>query len=728
MTRYLDENSGKQIVIETNKALLLKANQSEITSARKGEVDLATKIGKIDSSLSEKANKTDVANIAIGTPLFASDTTTMIDTTRVYVNTTDGLLYTYNNSSLTFESTGVMYQSTGIADKSITKYNADFINTSDNLIDYKNVNVGFKTSGVDGSLIVDSNFVTSDYIKVNQDNYYTIINGTTFSRFDIDKGFINVNTIASSPSTFNTYLGEYIRVTMPIATYLTSTLVKGSTNSAMSEFYTKLDNSIEVDGKAIINDTIDTDKVSFINKPMNLFSTRTTNDGFVIDNATGNLTINAIYSSSDFIKVDKNTNYTTDKIFKVLRYNGNKVIEANFYPTDTSRTFNTYNSMYIKVVCLITNKNIAQINKGDTLLPYEDGSLKLNSSILVPKESVLYTFDKWAYDKFIINNPSNEYFKMTTTLQGNTAIETTTYKDVYAWYDTLVALYPNYVTKTTLLNDGNGNPIQMYRFKPKQVPTVYVSNEKINTKFPKMVLVSGVHGEEKSGIMNLFNAMKQITENWSSSDVLEMLRWNCEFLVIPVVNLHGYNNNIRHNENGVDMARNFPNEEFYNNTAVLGDLTYGGETPLSEKGSQAIANVLNSEKNIVYFVSHHSFFDWTGWTNYIWNASATKLQVQLAKRLISKISIEFKKKNIGFPQDDETFLGYADNNAPFGSEAMYASSLNIHGSTFETCAKVPYIVGAQRYDDLATTLGTEAFINLLALNLIENTKYYNSIN
>ena len=68
MTRYLDENSGKQIVIETNKKFDLKANQSEITSARGGEVDLATKINKIDSSLSdiEKHSKSSINIESLG--------------------------------------------------------------------------------------------------------------------------------------------------------------------------------------------------------------------------------------------------------------------------------------------------------------------------------------------------------------------------------------------------------------------------------------------------------------------------------------------------------------------------------------------------------------------------------------------------------------------------------------------------------------------------------------
>ena len=74
-------------------------------------------IANVNSSLEEKANKDDVANISNGTPLFASSTTEMTDTTKNYVNLADGYLYIYNGT--TFEKSDVLYQATGIADGSI---------------------------------------------------------------------------------------------------------------------------------------------------------------------------------------------------------------------------------------------------------------------------------------------------------------------------------------------------------------------------------------------------------------------------------------------------------------------------------------------------------------------------------------------------------------------------------------------------------------------------------
>ena len=82
-------------------------------AVEKGNLDNYAKA----SDLEEKANKDDVANISNGTPLFASSTTEMTDTTKNYVNLADGYLYIYNGT--TFEKSDVLYQATGIADGSI---------------------------------------------------------------------------------------------------------------------------------------------------------------------------------------------------------------------------------------------------------------------------------------------------------------------------------------------------------------------------------------------------------------------------------------------------------------------------------------------------------------------------------------------------------------------------------------------------------------------------------
>ena len=60
--------------------------------------------------------QTQINSVASGSPLVASSTSGMTDTTRTYVNTTDGYWYYYNGTDWT---RGGVYQSTGIANNSI---------------------------------------------------------------------------------------------------------------------------------------------------------------------------------------------------------------------------------------------------------------------------------------------------------------------------------------------------------------------------------------------------------------------------------------------------------------------------------------------------------------------------------------------------------------------------------------------------------------------------------
>lgn len=71
-------------------------------------------IVKVYEHLETKANKDDIAKISSGTPLFASSTSEMTNTTKNYVNTTDGYLYIYINGQWT--NSNVKYQSTGLDD------------------------------------------------------------------------------------------------------------------------------------------------------------------------------------------------------------------------------------------------------------------------------------------------------------------------------------------------------------------------------------------------------------------------------------------------------------------------------------------------------------------------------------------------------------------------------------------------------------------------------------
>lgn len=125
-----------------------------------------------------------IQSVASGSPLAASSTAGMTDTTKVYVNTTDGKWYYYDGDSWEIGGT---YQASEIADESVTldklgddvKYNLNsrinnkdktFINPSIYYIDINKINfVHYDTNTTTGDLETTSNakiYSATDFIYV----------------------------------------------------------------------------------------------------------------------------------------------------------------------------------------------------------------------------------------------------------------------------------------------------------------------------------------------------------------------------------------------------------------------------------------------------------------------------------------------------------------------------------------------------------------------------------
>ena len=191
-------------------------------------------IKEINPSLDNKANKDDVAKISSGTPLFATSTTGMTDTTKNYVNTTDGYLYSYSGGVWT--KTNILYQSTGLNDESVTPIKLYKGVMDINLFNKNTTKDRFylDNNGVEQSLYT---YCISDFVEVEENTSYTITamdnNDLAISfagsMYNIDKQF--VSKITPSLTTTNTFvipLGvKYIRFNTGInkkdVTYLKKT-------------------------------------------------------------------------------------------------------------------------------------------------------------------------------------------------------------------------------------------------------------------------------------------------------------------------------------------------------------------------------------------------------------------------------------------------------------------------------------------------------------------------
>ena len=219
-----------------------------------------------------------------------------------------------------------------------------------------------------------------------------------------------------------------------------------------------------------------------------------------------------------------------------------------------------------------------------------------------------HNLDKYTEDvpdntvPFVLDTDINKVFNKNRTYPNMLeTVSTAKSADIYQMYDQLLSEHPSYITKELLGTESSPDalPLYKYEFKPKNPlnPT--------NLKVPKIIIATGTH-PEKSAVFTLYHTMDNICNHWQDDELLEALRFNFYFIIIPIASPWAYDNNSRTNYNGVDMARNFPARWIQGQP---GTPTYGGEYPLSEPEAVILNNLLLENRDAISVVDFHSFQD-----------------------------------------------------------------------------------------------------------------------
>lgn len=113
--------------------------------------------------------------------------------------------------------------------------------------------------------------------------------------------------------------------------------------------------------------------------------------------------------------------------------------------------------------------------------------------------------------------------------------------------------------------------------------------ELIGTPSQSNVLIIGVfHGDEPQG---KFLIERYLTEKYTP----QVEGKNNNLLFIPCLNPDGMQNNTRTNANGVDLNRNFPTQNWGEDTSAAGDNPhdyYAGKSPASEIETQFVIDII----------------------------------------------------------------------------------------------------------------------------------------
>lgn len=235
---------------------------------------------------------------------------------------------------------------------------------------------------------------------------------------------------------------------------------------------------------------------------------------------------------------------------------------------------------------------------------------------------------------------------------------------LYAHWDALVAEFPNYVSRSTLGQDGLGNPIHAYAFTPryKRIDAPY---DPVALRLPKIILQGGLHGNERNAKKGVLTLARNICRNWRKlGGAYEALRFGARLVIIPASNPSGENGGTRGNHNGVDLNRNFA-VDWDAVPEEAGTPYYKGPSAASEVETRLLQNLPSLHPDACAILDSHEHAE----AMMFWYGTPTPALVQPSVQVLDKLTAWFRRELAPATGDDITLAKI--NATPPGSGTMY---------------------------------------------------------
>ena len=342
----------------------------------------------------------ELSNIASGSPkgsyATVADLKSANPVTGVYIVTGNGHIYSWTENQSGDPIDLGVYQATSIADGSVTldklgddvQYDLDVkINKKDKLYNDKKVNISLEDNLVNkavntstGELTIDNNTrvatVTLIYLPPNANIEFDLgsLKGNVYY-FDDKKEFIKMQELNSDKIlTYKAPNASYIRFLF--TKYPTTQEITPSDVLSNISIYFKVENkNIEYTSS---NNMVDLTK---------------SKNGYLGSN--GMLIQQGTYKTTDFIPIKANENYIISRFRFLALFDKNyNLIPNSYIDTDTSNHIvNNSTDCYVVFTYSTNYESTVQMNKGTTLLPYEDYKKVLPSDIYI-NEAQVYGFQE----------------------------------------------------------------------------------------------------------------------------------------------------------------------------------------------------------------------------------------------------------------------------------------------------------------------------------------------
>ena len=173
---------------------------------------------------------------------------------------------------------------------------------------------------------------------------------------------------------------------------------------------------------------------------------------------------------------------------------------------------------------------------------------------------------------------------------------------VYAFYDALATAYPDRFAMEVLGADALGNEIRQYSYTPKLLNSVANADTQwpsARRRPPKIVITTGVHGDERDAIVDVMAVMREVLEEPYFNEHIMVLS-QARIVIVPCVNPSGIDARNRYNHNNVDINRNAP-------SGWSSSATNAGAAPLDQLETQIACGLPGLHSDADLFVDRHNF-------------------------------------------------------------------------------------------------------------------------
>ena len=586
-----------------------------------------------------------------------------------------------------------------------------------------------------GNLKHSDNYQTTDFIFLKAGQYVVTYTTTAYfgviAKYTMDKKYISGTRKDFTNGNFEVAEDCYVRFSglktkTPKNTIM---LVEGTelpTEYVPYSVKLKSEHMPEFTKDMLVDELISKEKTDFIKTNGNLINQMTIEKGKVINGTTGVMTDSAQNHISDKLYLKKATKYTGRKLTRVVFFDRDNNFIKSESVENTSylpKTFTTPDEFLYAIAVLPDNsivKDEWQLYEGTTVPEkYEKQYLIIDGYRLYDEPDIevdpiteFRNKDRVVFDKAPLFTLDNDVDGINAS-QKNSA-------SIFKMYDDLMSENPLYITRTALGTDSQGNMLYRYDFKSPEMH--HGGTMATSTSKPKVILVSGIHGSEYTGIFSLFNAMKQITTN----PELENLKNDVHFIIVPIINIYGVNHNTRYNENRINMGRNFKvGFEANTGSATLG---FSGEYALSENGCRYVYDILEANQDAILFSSCHNFAGTVDDEpkSFLWASCQTKYFSNLAEKHIIKLSQEWGKKYDNLPTKNgyvlnniaSPYVGYTEMANLLGTESNQALGFGIQSGIIEMCDRFWFEGDTPATEtSFVVSRGAESCINLILINV-----------